>query len=339
MPQVSIIVPVYKTEKYLKRCIDSILAQSFTDFELILVDDGSPDNCPEICDAYVALDSRVKVIHQKNAGVSSARNAGLDLAQTKYIMFCDSDDYISNDWCQVLYESILRHPTACNVSNYYLVSENKMKYKVSPELYFEDGISYYKMFEMGLSGYIWNKIYDHKILKDHNIGFNPDISIAEDVDFNVRYCQYCDKILYIQKPLYYYDDTPNSALNSYHSNWLGLHLFPFYVRIPLIDKERIGEYCDGWLSVFINAFPIVFDKRNKVSFLSKLRYNQRMLQSKEFQYCLDHATGAKESPLVLKLLKTHNYYLFYLFQKFVHFKSTILHAFKRKNNEKKEDKL
>lgn len=165
MPEISIIVPVYKAEAYLCRCVDSILTQSFTDFELILVDDGSPDNCPVICDAYVALDSRVKVIHQKNAGVSSARNAGLDLAQTKYIMFCDSDDYISNDWCQVLYESILRHPTACNVSNYYLVSENKMKYKVPPELYFEDGISYYKMFEMGLSGYIWNKIYDRKILE------------------------------------------------------------------------------------------------------------------------------------------------------------------------------
>jgi len=81
MPKISIIVPVYKTEKYLRRCIDSILAQSFTDFECILVDDGSPDNCAAICDEYAEKDNRIIVIHQENAGVSAARNAGLDIAQ------------------------------------------------------------------------------------------------------------------------------------------------------------------------------------------------------------------------------------------------------------------
>lgn len=339
MPQVSIIVPVYKTEKYLKRCIDSILAQSFTDFELILVDDGSPDQSGAICDAYAVQDSRVKVIHQKNKGVSSARNAGLELSQAKYIMFCDSDDYVDKDWCKVLYESVLENPTACVVSNLIRVHEDEMNAQVSSEQREKKYISYYQMFAYGLSGQPVNKIYNKGILNANQIRFDPHISIAEDVDFNVRYCQCCDKILYIDKPLYYYYDTPNSALNSYHSDWLGLHLFPFYIRIPLIDQEHIGDYCDGWLGTFINAFQVVFDKRNKVSLLSKLRYNQRMLQSREFQYCLDHATGAKESPLVLKLLKTHNYYLFYLFQKFVHFKSIILHAFKRKNNENKENKL
>lgn len=338
MPQVSIIVPVYKTEKYLKRCIDSILAQSFTDFELILVDDGSPDNCPEICDAYAVQDSRVKVIHKKNAGVSSARNAGLDLAQAKYIMFCDSDDYVDSDWCKVLYETTLTHPTSFVVSNFMRACEGKKKTHLPQFQYIETEISYYEMFCMGLSGSTWNKIYDHKILKDHNISFNPDISIAEDVDFNVHYCQYCDKILYIQKPLYYYYDTPNSALNSYHSDWLGLHLFPFYIRIPLIDQEHIGDYCDGWLGTFINAFQVVFDKRNKVSLLSKLRYNQRMLQSREFQYCLDHATGAKESLLVLKLLKTRNYYLFYLFQKIVHLKTLLFDALGQKKIMKSKEK-
>lgn len=339
MPKISIIVPVYKAEIYLRRCVDSILAQSFTDFELILVDDGSPDNCPEICDAYAVRDNRVKVIHKKNAGVSSARNTGMDLAQAKYIMFCDSDDYVDSDWCKVLYETILTHPTSFVVSNFMRVCEGKTKTHFPQFQCMETEISYYEMFCMGLSGSTWNKIYDHKILKVHNINFNPNIYIAEDVDFNVRYCQYCNNILYIDKPLYYYNDTPNSALNSYHADWLGLHLFPFYIRVPLIEKEHIGDYCDSWLSTFINAFQVTFDKRNKVSFLSKLRYNQRMLNTKEFQYCLDHATGAKENPLVLKLLKTRNYYLFYLFQKIVHFKSIILHAYKRKNYKNKENKL
>ena len=94
MPELSIIVPVYKVEKYLPKCIDSILAQTFRDFELILIDDGSPDNCGAICDDYAARDSRIKVIHQKNAGVSAARNAGLDIATGTYLGFVDSDDWI-----------------------------------------------------------------------------------------------------------------------------------------------------------------------------------------------------------------------------------------------------
>lgn len=94
MPTISVIVPVYKAEKYIHRCVDSILAQTFTDFELILVDDGSPDNCPVICDEYAAKDCRVRVIHQENGGVSRARNMGLRCANGEYITFVDSDDYI-----------------------------------------------------------------------------------------------------------------------------------------------------------------------------------------------------------------------------------------------------
>lgn len=100
MPQISIIVPVYKTEKYLTRCIDSILNQTFNDYELLLIDDGSPDNCPVICDKYAELDSRIRVIHKKNAGVAAARNSGLDLADGEYVAFVDSDDYIEPEMYQ-----------------------------------------------------------------------------------------------------------------------------------------------------------------------------------------------------------------------------------------------
>ena len=93
-PEISIIVPVYKTERFLSACIASILAQTFTDFELILVDDGSPDSCPALCDAAAAKDSRIRVIHQKNRGLSGARNAGLDAAEGEWIAFVDSDDML-----------------------------------------------------------------------------------------------------------------------------------------------------------------------------------------------------------------------------------------------------
>lgn len=93
MPEFSIIVPIYKVEKYLEICIDSIIGQSFCNFELILVDDGSPDTCGEICDRYSSSDTRVKVVHKENGGLSSARNAGLDIATGKYVIFIDSDDF------------------------------------------------------------------------------------------------------------------------------------------------------------------------------------------------------------------------------------------------------
>ena len=103
MPKVSVIVPIYKVEKYLRQCIDSIINQSLKDIEIILVDDGSPDNCPKICDEYKKIDSRIKVIHKKNGGLSSARNAGMKIATGEYIGFVDSDDYVSKEFLEELY--------------------------------------------------------------------------------------------------------------------------------------------------------------------------------------------------------------------------------------------
>ncbi len=118
MPVISVIVPVYKVEPYLRRCVDSILAQTFTDFELILVDDGSPDNCGAICDEYAAKDSRIYVIHQKNGGLSAARNAGIDWvfanSDSQYISFVDSDDWVHSRFLELLYEGIQRfHLNIC----------------------------------------------------------------------------------------------------------------------------------------------------------------------------------------------------------------------------------
>ena len=110
-PEISIIVPVYQVEKYLNECIDSILAQTFTDFELILVDDGSPDNCPALCDAAAEKDSRVRVIHKQNGGVSTARNAGLDAAQGNWIAFVDSDDTAAPEYLEKMHKAALE---TCN---------------------------------------------------------------------------------------------------------------------------------------------------------------------------------------------------------------------------------
>ena len=106
MPEISVIVPVYRVEPYLRRCVDSILSQTFTDFELILVDDGSPDNCGAICDEYALKDSRVRVIHKQNGGLSDARNAGIDIAQGNYLTFVDSDDWVADQYVSAMVQAL-----------------------------------------------------------------------------------------------------------------------------------------------------------------------------------------------------------------------------------------
>ncbi len=123
MPEISVIVPVYKVEKYLRRCVDSILSQTFTDFELWLVDDGSPDGCPAICDEYAEKDSRIKVIHKKNGGLSDARNVALDVMTGKYVTFVDSDDYISSNALESLVCSLKNTGADMSAGNMASVDE------------------------------------------------------------------------------------------------------------------------------------------------------------------------------------------------------------------------
>lgn len=131
MCEISIIVPVYKVEKYLEKCVDSILAQTFTDFELILVDDGSPDRSGAMCDEYAQKDSRVRVIHKENGGLSSARNAGIDVAKGRYLGFVDSDDYIDSKMYEQLFTDIEREQADLSICGIYHVYEGKKPKKKS----------------------------------------------------------------------------------------------------------------------------------------------------------------------------------------------------------------
>ncbi|HEL7541574.1 TPA: glycosyltransferase, partial [Enterococcus faecalis] len=125
MPKISIIVPVYNVEKYLEKCVRSILAQTFTDFELILVDDGSPDSSGAMCDQFAEQDERVKVIHKENGGLSDARNAGIEIATGEYLGFVDSDDYIADDMYELLYTNIVKEDADLSICGIYDVYEGK----------------------------------------------------------------------------------------------------------------------------------------------------------------------------------------------------------------------
>ena len=181
MDKVSIVIPIYNVEKYLKKCIDSIINQTYENLEIILVDDESPDNCPKICDDYKTIDSRIKVIHQKNQGLSGARNTGLKEATGKYIMFQDSDDTLENNSIEKLYQAIKKYNAKIVIGGRYYDFEDgsvvcKYKERFTKKYNFEEAIEemnrfyYYDMSACG-------KMFEKELF--HNIEF-PIGKLCED---------------------------------------------------------------------------------------------------------------------------------------------------------------
>ena len=204
---------MYKVENYLCRCIDSILNQSFVDFELILVDDGSPDCCGSICDEYAKKDSRVTVIHKKNGGLSDARNAGLDFAMGDYILFVDSDDYIDADLLEQTYSAASSEDTLVGFG-FYSESEDGRENKeniglVSERCFFnhEERMKFIcnELTDCRIPWTAWSKLYSKKIIDKYNIRFADNSEIfAEDLFFILCYFPYVNKIVVLEKALYHY---------------------------------------------------------------------------------------------------------------------------------------
>jgi glycosyltransferase involved in cell wall biosynthesis len=207
-PLISVIVPVYNSKNSLERCLDSILAQTFKNFECILVDDGSTDNSLDTANDYALKDNRVVVIHQENTGVSAARNKGIAVSQGTYIMFADSDDHILPDMMQKLYDTIETY--RCDVVCCGYEHRGKI-YSLLDGLYeISQAETVYRLEKNELFGLIWNKLYSAKILKDGHIQFPVGLSFGEDMFFNLYYFARVEKVFFIHDPLYIYCENPVS---------------------------------------------------------------------------------------------------------------------------------
>lgn len=209
---ISIIVPIYRVENYLKRCIDSIINQTYKNIEIILVDDGSPDNCGVICDEYAKFDDRIKVIHKKNGGLSDARNCGIEVSTGDYIIFVDSDDYVSKNMCEKLLIRALEHNVdivSCNFKEIYVDNNkekiNKQSIKESLEVYTNLEVIYKYFFDYTVDiNVVWNKLYKRELFfKRESIRF-PKGKLHED-DYTIcKLYYYANKIVIINDVLYYY---------------------------------------------------------------------------------------------------------------------------------------
>jgi len=249
MPEISVIVPVYKAERYLKDCVESILSQTFSDFELILVDDESPDNCGTICDEYAATDSRVTVIHKKNGGVAAARNSALDIAQGQYIAFCDSDDIWDTNLLQSSMQAMKKHSADLVHFNYREVengqivkikhflpgvfeladSDNKQNYLVSVLLSHQHGWE------------LWDRLFRRDIIEEHHIRCcTTSGNFGEDLSFVCKYLLHAQRVCCIEDCLYTYCRQPDSITKQ------------SLEKIRLDDMNEVAY--DVWLE-YAKVFP------------------------------------------------------------------------------------
>jgi glycosyltransferase involved in cell wall biosynthesis len=224
MPKVSIIIPVYKVEKHLCKCLDSIIGQTFGDFECILIDDESPDNCPAICDEYALKDKRIIVLHQKNAGVSAARNAGLDRAQGEWIGFVDSDDWCDSQMFQFLYENAVKIGADISICgwrerrvSYYdcCFEENKTKdFRNTPFQTFDSKSAILELLDMeSFGGYSWNKLIKSEYFISSKIRYDAMVKTMSDVLVFYQIFKLARKIIYSPEPFYNYIQNPNSIIH------------------------------------------------------------------------------------------------------------------------------
>ncbi len=219
-PKISIIIPIYNAERYLRNCIESVLSQSFKDFELLLINDGSTDSCGQICDKYATKDDRVSVFYTKNQGVSSARNFGLNKAKGEWIYFADSDDIV----LEHAFENMMHH-----ISNYvdYVIGgykvyneEEDCVYKVEKERNVlitkkEAIMEMFAPIDYRYQGYLWNKLFKLSVIRAFSLSFKPNIKFNEDRLFNVEYlCKITGKVYYSTIPIYKYYERSTSAMSS-----------------------------------------------------------------------------------------------------------------------------
>lgn len=217
VPKVSIIVPVYNAEKALRRCVDSILNQEFTDFELILIDDGSKDSSGAICDSYAAADSRVHVRHKANTGVSDTRNMALDMARGTYLQFLDSDDWITPDATKLFVRTAEEKDCDLVISDFYRVAGDRVSRKGDLE---ESEVMSREEFAGHMMenpadfyyGVLWNKLYKREIVERCQIRMDAEVSWCEDFLFNLEYILHGKRFCALPVPLYYYVKTEGSLV-------------------------------------------------------------------------------------------------------------------------------
>ena len=289
---ISIIIPIYNVEKYLEKCLDSILNQTYKNLEIILIDDGSTDNSPNICNSYCEKDKRIKIIHKNNEGVSSARNKGIELSKGKYIVFIDSDDYVSNEHIEVLYDCIISNNVDLVISNLIDISEDgiilnneeKESFLMNKDQCLKELLSEDNFYHL-----CCGNIYRKDLLE--KIRFNCKYRIAEDLDFLYRYIKQISSAYFLSKNTYYYLKREGSATNSiYSEKWNDeLKICNFIISEMVELENNFHKYAKRkYIRLNINqAYRFELNKnqtkilKNNIKIYKNEMFNSKLLDNKE----------------------------------------------------------
>ena len=284
-PQISVLVPIYRIEKYLPKCVDSILNQSFLDFELILVNDGSPDSCPEICDAYAKKDPRVRVIHKENGGLLSARKAGLKHARGKYIAFVDGDDWVDNYYLDVLYKLAEANASDLVVTGHFREFDGKIEtikpkstgvydYDQLQTSILPNAIYNGRFCEHGISTYVWNKLYKRELLEKILYDVPNEIIMGEDAAITYACLSIAKHLTVSRIPLYYYRQRHDSIVKSIENpqiEYYRLGLLMNFLKSKLqsvLDENNLNEQIRYYLysQILVRSGGLIYNKDGDLIF-------------------------------------------------------------------------
>lgn len=313
-PFFSVIVPVYNVSQYLRRCIDSVLSQSYGDFELLLVDDGSSDDSGVICDEYAEKDGRIKVFHKENGGVSSARNKGIDEARGNYVVFVDSDDYILSDRLSQILKLSDNNPDII-VEYYATPAEHKYKYKLIDIQDFDI---------IRNVGVIWTSAFRNKVLKENNIHFDETIWHGEDSLFVLDFFYRCNTIIFADEYGYVYEKGHEDGLNVKFQNW-EKELY-VYKRITNISQKIYDKLSNGKREVLCMNFgqilriiKAMYKSDNTIKFHER---KKNLIKLRSENYNKDHFDNKKLNSNVLIYI-LFNYKLYILLDIFMRYFWTV----------------
>lgn len=315
-PFISVVMPIYNVEKHLEKAIESVLAQTFQNFEIILVDDCSPDSCPQICDAYVSKYEKISVIHhEKNKGLSGARNTGLDVAKGEYIWFMDSDDYVDSDLFQHVYEAEQKNPaevTVFGLTEEYYEQDDTLHH--TQQVYTQE--RYYKSKEelreaiidlevKTLYGYAWNKFYKLDYLRRIGLRYE-NITLIEDILFNVKYCMNIEKMNVLSITPYHYNKRMDNSLTSkFVPTYYELHrerismIYEQYTQWGLCDEVVKGKLATLYTRYIFSALQRNCDERSRMKSKQRKNWMKAVFQEELFNALIPY--GKPESK-VLKIM-------------------------------------
>ncbi|MCA0756491.1 glycosyltransferase [Paenibacillus sp. N4] len=324
-------MPIYNVEKYIHKCVESLMNQTYKNIEIILVDDGSPDNCPSICDEYAKKDYRVRVIHKDNGGLSDARNSGMDDATGEFIIFVDGDDYVKLNMVEKAIG--IAHSTKSNVviwgfsADYVDENDTLIKSIIHKhesgvfDKYEYNNIVFGKDL-IGNLGYAWNKMYSMVYLKGNGFKFTKGLSLVEDIVFNSLVLSRSEKIAFLDEPLIHYVQRPRMTLgNKFYEDYFEIKqkgivaveslLLAWNQDVKVISKI-IGSLLLGSIRTTISHLSraSTLSITNRKEYLDKILYNSAIIDKLD-----DVELASLKEKVIYKLIRLKQSYALLLFYK------------------------